>query len=413
MGVGIALLKKMIEESRPLSMLSDSGLDSGAFVAEEATAYKYIDKYYRKYHKLPTWATVKKAAKLNNVDFPDEPISYWLDQVEARHKVNTMATTFREVSDMLAKGDDYLDTAIQRVRELALRLDAHTGGDRVSKVSDLLDSVLVAHDARQISVGLSGVPFGLEYLDKVSDGAQPTDTVALVGRPGVGKTYFVLNMARIANISGAVPLFVPMEMSAYQSVRRLTALEAQVPATSIRLGRLSYWGRDKLDRIITEVKKADRPPFYLMEGTLTTTVEDIVMRVEELRPTILYIDGAYLVQTKTKHKAKWERVSEVAEYLKMIAKDYYIPVIATWQFNRKGPGSLGNIMYSDSVGQLASIVAGIENEQHGGKDEWEAKSTKIFNLLKGREGESGRLRVLYDMNRMVIKQIEVLTGSRR
>jgi hypothetical protein len=147
-----------------------------------------------------------------------------------------------------------------------------------------------------------------------------------------------------------------------------------------------------------------------MEGSLKTTIEDIATRVQELRPTILYIDGAYMVQTATKHKAKWERVSEVAEYMKMMAKDFNIPVIASWQFNRKGPGSLGNIMYSDSVGQLASIVAAIENDDVEGRTQWDARSTKRFTLLKGREGEKGKLRVMYDMTRMEITQIEVLSG---
>ena len=135
------------------------------------------------------------------------------------------------------------------------------------------------------------------------------------------------------------------------------------------------------------------------------------MRVQELRPTVVYVDGAYLMQTKDRTKAKWENVTAIAEYQKMIAKDFNIPVIASWQFNRKGPGSLGNISYSDAIGQLASIVCGITDEKGAEKiNRWQRRSYKILNLLKGREGEKGVMKVLYDMGRMVIEQHSVVSG---
>jgi len=147
----------------------------------------------------------------------------------------------------------------------------------------------------------------------------------------------------------------------------------------------------------------------LMQGTFNTTVEDIFIRVKELRPTSLYVDGAYLLRSKNKNQARWERVTETAEFLKLIASEFNIPTISTYQFNRKGPG-LGNIGYSDAVGQLASIVIGIEEDEAVAQTSWGAKQTKLLTLFKGREGERGQIRILYDMEHMQIRQQEIVSG---
>lgn len=297
--------------------------------------------------------------------------------------------------------------------KLSLDLERLSPINRVGQLSDFSQQVLVDHDKRQKQGGLTGIPFGMEYLDRVSDGAQGGDTIALVGRPSVGKSYFCFDMALKAYTyeeSQEVPLIVILEMNSLQTARRLLALRTGVSTTLIRTGRLSHWGRRKVAQGVKGLVAIRKRPFYLLQGGLDTTVEDLLVRVQELRPTILYVDGAYLLRTRSKFQSKWERVAETAEFLKIIAREFDIPVIATYQFNRKGSGSLGNIAFSDVIGQLASIVIGIDDEQPHGHVTWTASQYKTITLLKGREGEKGKIRVLYDMERMKIEQVEVLSG---
>lgn len=99
--------------------------------------------------------------------------------------------------------------------------------------------------------------------------------------------------------------------------------------------------------------------------------------------------------------------------IKTIALEFNLPMIMSYQFNRKGPG-LANIGYSDAVGQLASIVIGIRDEVAVPTefDERLRRRWKLVDLLKGREGETGVIRVLYDMARMYITQDRVVRGPR-
>ena len=224
-------------------------------------------------------------------------------------------------------------------------------------------------------------------------------------------SYFMLEMSRCGyKLGTGSPLVATFEMKPFQCVRRLVALETGVSATMIRLGRLSHWGRERVAEGVDMITGWDERPFFIMEGGLRTTVEDLGLRVQELRPNALYVDGAYLLRTRSKVGAKWERIAETAEVLKMIAGEFNIPVIETYQFNRRGPGSMGNIGGSDAVGQLASIVIALDDEQQGGHSMWAARQFKVMKLLKGREGERGTIRVLYDMEKMVIAQHEVLSG---
>lgn len=225
-------------------------------------------------------------------------------------------------------------------------------------------------------------------------------------------SYLMLNSANFAWDAGNVPLFATYEMAPKQCVRRILALRTHINATDIRMGRLSHWGTRLLSRGLHLMEESETGrPFYILQGSLHSTAEDLALRVKEYKPSVLYVDGAYLLKTRINARSKWEMISDAAEWLKDIAMDNNIPVIASYQFNRKGSGDLGNIGYSDTIGQLASIVIGIANEAVGEiGDGWEAKQYKLLELLKGREGEKGIVRVLYDMQRMFIQQDSLISG---
>ena len=149
----------------------------------------------------------------------------------------------------------------------------------------------------------------------------------------------------------------------------------------------------------------------MVQGSLSDTVEGIGMKIRQEKPDVVYVDGAYLLQSKKNFPARWERIAHVAEHLKKLATDFNIPIFASYQFNRKGAGDMANIGGSDSVGQLASIVLSLTSEDKDGSQQpWSKRSFKHLNLIKGREGEEGKIRVLFDMRRMIIQQDSILEG---
>ena len=88
--------------------------------------------------------------------------------------------------------------------------------------------------------GISGLPSGFNALDAVTSGWQPSDLVIIAARPAMGKTAFVLSMARNMAVKHhqAVAIF-SLEMSAVQLVNRLIASETELSAEKLKTGRLT------------------------------------------------------------------------------------------------------------------------------------------------------------------------------
>ena len=408
MSVGLGLLHRVCTDQLSLNVLSEAGIDRSLLRGDEVTVLDYVIDHMRQFGQLPAIRTIEAEADVDFPGFPDEPVGYWIDRVERRHQLQLISGTLARMQEDVGGGD--LSEARRRIRELNLDLEQRHPTTAMQQMDSVASVVWDTHDELQKRGRLAGIPFGIEYLDRVSDGAQATDTIALVGRPGRGKSYFMFSWANFAHQMGKVPLVVTMEMSNYQCGRRIVAMRSKIPATLIRLGKVGFYARRKALADMRQYFGDDMPPFYLLQGSFNMTVEDLAVRVQEVRPDVVYVDGAYLLRTRASHDQRWERVTATAETLKTLALEFGLPVIASYQFNRRGAGDLGNIAFSDAVGQLASIVIGIDDEHAVEGVSYSPQQFKVLELLKGREGERGSIRVIYDMARMQIRQDSVISG---
>lgn len=414
MSVGIGLLLRLVKDKASPIELTNKGVVAKWFEGEEVEVYNYINEHFRDYNKVPNLKTIEAETKisLSKRKIADEPLDYWVDSLEERFLRNTTVKSVKEIQKAAQKGD--MGTMISVARSMTWALTRHDPNTRVAQLKDLAGEVLTDHNVRRRSAKMSGITFGFEYLDEVSDGAQGTDTIALVGRPGVGKSYVLFNMALAGHTAGGTPLVVTLEMAGKQTARRMIALKQHVPARMIKHGRLSTMAEEKVRDGIADLR--GEAPFYILQGHLGLTVEDLELYISELNPSALYVDGAYLLRTQTKGLSRWDRVSEAAEYLKMLAINCNLPILATYQFNRKGAGDISNIAFSDVIGQLASIVMGLDFVKEEGAQtdfsRWWVDAHRLLLLLKGREGEQGTIELRYNLHRMIIEQERVLsTGS--
>jgi len=406
MSAGLGLLKKLISDKRGIQTLTESGIARKYFRSEELEIYDAITNHQRLFKSVPSQRTVEVETGIRFGNLPDEPLGYWIEQVIKRYESQLIVNAVEKIKDQAVGGR--LSVAKDSLRELTFGLSGYGGRDKIHVLGKEAEQVMKAHNTRRAASGLSGVPLGFPFLDRVLDGAQSGDVVVLVGRPGVGKSYLMLRFCLHTYLeSEAVPLFVPMEMTPFQCARRLLALKAKVSATQLRLGRLDSLTEEAAFVHVNELLGSEKP-FYMIGASLKTTVEDLALRVQELRPSALFVDGGYLLRTRKQFRAKWERISETAEVLKSIGYEFGIPVIASYQFSKKGLG-LDNIGGSDDVAKLGSIVMGLRPERQA--DFFTGKDYKILQLLKGREGESGSIRILFNMLNTTIDQDSVVDGD--
>ena len=139
---------------------------------------------------------------------------------------------FEETTDVL----DLLDEAESQLFEVA------QGNIRKSyeSMSSIMRQALEDIDnARNQEGGVSGVSTGFVDLDRITGGFQKSDMIVLAARPGMGKTAFVLTMARNITVEYNVPVAVfSLEMSAVQLVQRLISAETEISSDKFRKGTL-------------------------------------------------------------------------------------------------------------------------------------------------------------------------------
>lgn len=154
-----------------------------------------------------------------------------------REMIRISAEMTRDAYDDTADVFDLLDKAEQDLYTI-------TSGNlkrNYEPMSDLIQGAIAQiENAKSRTGGVSGIPTGFVQLDKLTAGWQRSDMVIVAARPAMGKTAFVLSMARNIAVEHktAVAVF-SLEMSSTQLVTRLIASEAGISSEKLRKGDLT------------------------------------------------------------------------------------------------------------------------------------------------------------------------------
>jgi replicative DNA helicase len=202
----------------------------------------------------------------------------------------------------------------------------------VHKVLNQIDN------ARKNDGSFSGVPSGFVDLDKLTGGWQRSDLIIVAARPGMGKTAFVLSMARnVAIESKKAVAFFSLEMTADQLVARLIASEAELSASNLRRGQLQNFEWEQLNSRITKLITA---PIYI-DDTPALSLFELRAKCRRLKAQydidMVVIDYIQLMTAGGDKKGGGNReqeISAISRSLKSLAKELNIPVIALSQLNR-------------------------------------------------------------------------------
>lgn len=239
--------------------------------------------------------------------------------------------SYEETSDVF----ELLDKAERNlfsITEGNLRRGADNMQTLVSK------SIKAIEELKDQEEGLTGVPSGFINLDRVTSGWQPSDLVILAARPAMGKTAFVLSMARNAAVDFQKPVAVfSLEMSALQLVNRLVASESELPMEKLKKGTLADHEWQQLNHKIGKLSQA---PLHI-DDTPALNIFELRAKCRRLKANhdiqMIIIDYLQLMSGSADGKSGGNReqeISAISRSLKMIAKELEVPVIALSQLSR-------------------------------------------------------------------------------
>lgn len=359
---------------------------------EESSCWDLLSGHTLKYGKIPPRERfIEKGFTLPTG--VNDSVDYYADQVRTRHIHYVLKQSLYDAQELLNADKTLLAQASMTDAVLKLAKSQYQ--------KKLVDFATEGHDiifneikSKKLQGSNYGIKFGWPTLDNMADGLTGGDVVTIVGRPGQGKTYAMLYTASHAwNIQNKRPMFVTMEMKPLAIIQRLAAINAKKPITAIKKGEMSNYMETDLALKLKSYKHKNE--FWVVDGGLAATVNDIILMARQLKPDVVWIDGAYLVRGESARQQRWERVTEVLERVKgELAEALNIPAIISFQFNRQGgkkDAGLEHIAYTDAVGQLSSVVLGLGLSDK--EDSVEALSKRKVEILKGRNGEVGEFMI--------------------
>lgn len=367
----------------------------------ENAVFAYVEKFASKFGSLPKWKTVLEEGSKAGWDFalPDgseatEPPAFYHDKVTERRVHDGLKAALLEGSAMLNGGTSPSDT----LAALGARMHALQMRDSANRIMDFAADAhgMIKKQLAALAHGnIQGLQFGWAYLDGMTGGLVAGDVASIIGRPAQGKTFALLYAAHNhwKNQKG-VPLVISMEMNKAIITQRLAAMDAKISLTHIKTGNLDT--KKQMQPLLSKLlKNQQMQPFYIVDGALSVTVTQVKMLCQQLKPSSVWIDGAYLMRHENAKLNRWEKATDNAERIKSdIAEGLGLPAIVSYQFNRMatqkkhGPPGVEDIAYTDAIGQLSSLVLGMSQEESV-----ETMKKRTIQVLKGRSGEVGEFAI--------------------
>ncbi|KIQ14095.1 replicative DNA helicase [Flavobacterium sp. MMLR14_040] len=230
--------------------------------------------------------------------------------------------------------------------------------------------------------GLSGVETGFTNLDKLTSGWQPSDLIIIAARPAMGKTAFVLSMARnIAIEFGHGVALFSLEMASVQLITRLISSETGLSSEKLRTGKLEP---HEWEMLSTKVKNLEKAPLYI-DDTPSLSIFDLRAKCRRLvsqhNIKIVIVDYLQLMTAGGNGKGGGNReqeISTISRNLKALAKELNVPVIALSQLSRavetRGSSKrplLSDLRESGAIEQDADIVSFLYRPEYYKIDEWD------------------------------------------
>ena len=288
------------------------------------------------------------------------------------------------------------DEFLQEVEEKFFQLttDARVGG--MQKIASCLKANLkeIASPAKKEGE-ISGIPTGLNDLDRKLLGMRAGQLVILAARPGVGKTALGVNMAvnAVKKINLPVAIF-SLEMLAPELSMRILSSEARVDANRIRSRNFKDSELREINRVVGEVSKY---PIYINDSAVTS-IFDIQGQCRKIRIQqglgLIVVDYIQLMRPHNSQIPREQQISEISRGLKQLAKEMGCPVVALSQLNRsvesrtvKRP-MISDLRESGSLEQDADVVLLIYRDDYYNSDSREKGIADII-IAKNRSGEQG------------------------
>jgi replicative DNA helicase len=295
-----------------------------------------------------------------------------------------------------------LERVLDQAEQKIFNITQERPNQSLVATADILTSTFSDIESRSLGLVLPGISCGFYDLDALTQGFQRSDLIIAAGRPAMGKTSFVLNIARNIAAFHKFPVAVfSLEMSKEQLVYRLLSSEAQVESGRLRAGRISQNEWEPLGHAISILSQL---PIFI-DDTPNISVTEMRSKARRLQAEqggalgLILIDYLQLMEGSGDNRV--QELSKVTRSLKGLARELHVPIIALSQLSRgvesrtnKRP-MMSDLRESGSIEQDSDLVIMLYRDEYYNPDTPDRGVAEVI-ITKHRNGPVGTVKLLFE-----------------
>lgn len=358
----------------------------------------WIQRYREKHGQYPS----RIAAQIHfgeKVPKIDEPVSACLQPVLDRCMYDEMKKVVNKVKGMTDEGLPMGQTiaafkdGASRVKDFSVDYVDSDFAKSKGSINRYRELVRLKSDPKA-----QLLDFPWPTMNKLIGFQRPGNTFVWAARTSIGKTWVTTCLFDHYASKGISSLYITKEMPTEEIEDRFEAIRFELPYENFRAGTLPG---DILRRWRKERAHADSYPLIICgdETIEGTGLNHVLSKIEQYRPKIVCVDGAYLLRPENmpKNTGTVERLAFISSRIKVIAKVTKTVIHVVVQLNRSAEdktgntkGSISSIYGADTWAQDADYVATIGGKRGG--------TSRLIALLKGRESNVGEFYITFGLS---------------
>lgn len=305
-----------------------------------------------------------------------------------------------------------IENILEEIEKTLLNLNQQSRGQKFYSIAEIINDVFLEMKNKIKENKESGLLTTFNDLDSILQGIQKSDLIIVAGRPSMGKTAFSLNIGGNIVTKYRIPLIIfSLEMSRQQIIYRFLASHSEINSNRLKSGKMTLIEWKKVSQ---SMKTFSELPIFIDDNP-NLTLNSIRSRLRKIltkknKDAIVIIDYLQLMKSNLKLENRVQEISYITRDLKIIAKEFDIPIILLSQLSRnvearinKRP-MLSDLRESGSIEQDADVVIMIYREDYYNENQINVPQTE-FIVAKHRNGPIGTARLTFDTKTTTFKNL--------
>lgn len=328
-------------------------------------------------------------------------IKHYADIVAEKATLRDLIKVTEEITNNCYQSKENVSELLEETEKKVFKIVQRRNIGELTPIDQVvMESLSMIEKAAKTTGDVTGLASGFIDLDHRTAGFQPGNLVLIAARPAMGKTSFVLSLAKNVIINQKKPLVMfSLEMSKAELVNRLLSMDSRVDSQKFKTGQLNDADWESLIESGGNIGKSK----LILDDT-STTIGEIRSKCRKLKLEqdiqLVIIDYLQLMNGNGRSDSRQQEISEISRALKLLAKELQIPVIALSQLSRQVESRpdhrpmLSDLRESGAIEQDADVVLFIYRDEVYHPDT-EKKNVAEIIIAKQRSGPIGTVELTW------------------